>query len=240
MEKERFKEEMLEKSRDLDIRFSVEQIDKFYKYMNLLIEWNEKINLTAIIEPSEIILKHFIDSITILKELKDGSTVVDVGTGAGFPGIPLSIMNSTLKITLVDSLNKRLIFLQEVIKELKLENVELIHSRAEEFGQNKKYREKFDISTSRAVANLSTLSEYLLPLVKVNGKVISMKAGNAQEEINTAQKAIKTLGGKIEHIEEFNLPSSDICRTIIVIDKIKETPGKYPRKPGTPTKEPIK
>ena len=240
MEKERFKEEMLEKSRDLDVRFSVEQIDKFYKYMNLLIEWNEKINLTAIIEPSEIILKHFIDSITILKELKDGSTVVDVGTGAGFPGIPLSIMNSTLKITLVDSLNKRLIFLQEVIKELKLENVELIHSRAEEFGQNKKYREKFDISTSRAVANLSTLSEYLLPLVKVNGKVISMKAGNAQEEINTAQKAIKTLGGKIEHIEEFNLPSSDIGRIIIVIDKIKETPGKYPRKPGTPTKEPIK
>ena len=240
MEKERFKEEMLEKSRDLDVRFSVEQIDKFYKYMNLLIEWNEKINLTAIIEPSEIILKHFIDSITILKELKDGSTVVDVGTGAGFPGIPLSIMNSTLKITLVDSLNKRLIFLQEVIKELKLENVELIHSRAEEFGQNKKYREKFDISTSRAVANLSTLSEYLLPLVKVNGKVISMKAGNAQEEINTAQKAIKTLGGKIEHIEEFNLPSSDIGRTIIVIDKIKETPGKYPRKPGTPAKEPIK
>ena len=240
MEKERFKEEMLEKSRDLDVRFSVEQIDKFYKYMNLLIEWSEKINLTAIIEPSEIILKHFIDSITILKELKDGSTVVDVGTGAGFPGIPLSIMNSTLKITLVDSLNKRLIFLQEVIKELNLENVELIHSRAEEFGQNKKYREKFDISTSRAVANLSTLSEYLLPLVKVNGKVISMKAGNAQEEINTAQKAIKTLGGKIEHIEEFNLPSSDIGRTIIVIDKIKETPGKYPRKPGTPTKEPIK
>ena len=240
MEKERFKEEMLEKSRVLDVRFSVEQIDKFYKYMNLLIEWNEKINLTAIIEPSEIILKHFIDSITILKELKDGSTVVDVGTGAGFPGIPLSIMNSTLKITLVDSLNKRLIFLQEVIKELKLENVELIHSRAEEFGQNKKYREKFDISTSRAVANLSTLSEYLLPLVKVNGKVISMKAGNAQEEINTAQKAIKTLGGKIEHIEEFNLPSSDIGRIIIVIDKIKETPGKYPRKPGTPTKEPIK
>ena len=240
MEHTTFNEGLLEKASTMGVRFSVEQMDKFYKYMNLLIEWNEKINLTAIIEPNEIILKHFIDSITILKDIKDGSTVVDVGTGAGFPGIPLSIMNPTLKITLVDSLNKRLIFLQDVINELDLKNVELVHARAEEFGRNKKYREKFDIATSRAVANLATLSEYLLPLVKINGKVISMKAGNASQEIEDAKKAIKTLGGNINNIEEFNLPQSDIGRTIIIIDKIKETPGKYPRKPGTPSKEPIK
>ena len=240
MEHSTFNEGLLEKAGTMGVRFSVEQMDKFYKYMNLLIEWNEKMNLTAIIEPNEIILKHFIDSITILKDIKDGSTVVDVGTGAGFPGIPLSIMNPTLKITLVDSLNKRLIFLQEVINELDLKNVELVHARAEEFGQNKKYREKFDVVTSRAVANLATLSEYLLPLVKINGKAISMKAGNASQEIEDAKKAIKTLGGNINNIEEFNLPQSDIGRTIIIIDKIKETPGKYPRKPGTPSKEPIK
>ena len=235
-----FNEEMLEKSRVLGVRFSVEQIDEFYKYMNLLIEWNEKMNLTAIIEPSEIILKHFIDSITILKEIKDQEMVVDVGTGAGFPGIPLSIMNPTLKITLVDSLNKRLIFLQEVINELNLKNVELVHARAEEFGQNNKFREKFDIATSRAVANLSTLSEYLLPLVKIKGNVISMKASNAKEEIKDAQKAIGILGGEIKSIDEFNLPQSDIGRTIIVINKNKMTPKKYPRKAGTPAKDPIK
>ena len=240
MEHTTFNEGLLEKASTMGVRFSVEQMDKFYKYMNLLIDWNEKINLTAIIEPNEIILKHFIDSITILKDIKDGSTVVDVGTGAGFPGIPLSIMNPTLKITLVDSLNKRLIFLQEVINELDLKNVELVHARAEEFGRNKKYREKFDVATSRAVANLATLSEYLLPLVKINGKAISMKAGNASQEIEDAKKAIKTLGGNINNIEEFNLPQSDIGRTIIIIDKIKGTPGKYPRKPGTPAKEPIK
>ena len=240
MEYSTFNEELLEKSSTMGVRFSVEQIDKFYKYMNLLIEWNEKINLTAITEPSEIILKHFIDSITILKEIEDGSILVDVGTGAGFPGVPLSIMNPTLKITLVDSLNKRLIFLQEVVKELKLENVELIHARAEEFGQNKKYREKFDIATSRAVANLSSLSEYLVPLVKIGGKVISMKAGNAEQEIEEAQTAIKVLGGCIKKIDEFNLPQSNIERTIITIDKVKNTPNKYPRKAGTPTKEPIK
>ena len=240
MEKELFYEKMQGKAKDLDFQFSVEQLERFFTYMELLIEWNEKMNLTAIIKPEEIILKHFIDSITILKQIKDGETLVDVGTGAGFPGIPLSIMNSTLKITLVDSLNKRLIFLQEVINQLNLENVEIVHARAEEFGQNKKYREKFDIATSRAVANLSTLSEYLIPLVKIDGKVISMKASAAQDEINEAKNAIKILGGKIEKIDEFNLPQSDIGRTVIVMKKEKETPSKYPRKPGIPSKEPIK
>lgn len=240
MEKKRFEEEMSKKSKILGVHFSVEQIEQFYKYMNLLIEWNEKMNLTAITEPKEIILKHFIDSITILKYIDDNSKLVDVGTGAGFPGVPLSIMNPTLKITLVDSLNKRLIFLQEVVKELNLKNIEIVHARAEEFGQNKNYREKFDIATSRAVANLATLSEYLVPLVKIGGKIISMKASNAKEEINDAQKAIEVLGGKIEKIEEFDLPKSDIGRTIIIIDKNKCTPAIYPRKAGTPAKEPIK
>ena len=240
MEKKRFEEEMSKKSKILGVRFSVEQIEQFYKYMNLLIEWNEKMNLTAITEPKEIILKHFIDSLTILKYIDDNSKLVDVGTGAGFPGVPLSIMNPTLKITLVDTLNKRLIFLQEVVKELNLKNIEIVHARAEEFGQNKNYREKFDIATSRAVANLATLSEYLVPLVKIGGKIISMKASNAKEEINDAQKAIEVLGGKIEKIEEFDLPESDIGRTIIIIDKNKCTPAIYPRKAGTPAKEPIK
>ena len=240
MEKKRFEEEMSKKSKILGVRLSVEQIEQFYKYMNLLIEWDEKMNLTAITEPKEIILKHFIDSITILKYIDDNSKLVDVGTGAGFPGVPLSIMNPTLKITLVDSLNKRLIFLQEVVKELNLKHIEIVHARAEEFGQNKNYREKFDIATSRAVANLATLSEYLVPLVKIGGKIISMKASNAKEEINDAQKAIEVLGGKIEKIEEFDLPESDIGRTIIIIDKNKCTPAIYPRKAGTPAKEPIK
>ena len=240
MEKEMFIEKMQKKLKFLDFQFCVEQTEQFFDYMKLLIEWNSKMNLTTITDPEEIILKHFIDSITILKEIENGSTLVDVGTGAGFPGIPLSIMNPTLKITLVDSLNKRLIFLQEVVNKLDLKNVEIIHARAEEFGQNKKYRESFDISTSRAVANLSTLSEYLIPLVKVGGKVIGMKASEAHEEINQAQKAIQVLGGTIEKIDEFNLPESNIGRTIIVIKKNKNTPTKYPRKPGTPSKEPIK
>lgn len=240
MEREEFYEEMLEKSSKLNINLTVEQLNKFYKYMEMLITWNEKINLTAIIEPHEIILKHFIDSLTLDKYLKNNENLVDVGTGAGFPGIPISIVRKDIKITLVDSLNKRLNFLNEVIKELKLENVETVHSRAENLGQDIKYREKFDISTSRAVANLSTLSEYLIPLVKVNGQAICMKAGDAQEEIKNAQNAIKTLGGQVNKIEEFCLPDSDINRTIIIIEKKCSTKKCYPRKAGIPSKEPIK
>ena len=231
---------MKENEKYFDFHFSVEQLEQFFAYMNLLIEWNEKMNLTAIVEPNEIILKHFIDSITILKEIDNNSKIIDVGTGAGFPGVPLSIMNPTLKITLADSLNKRLIFLQEVVNQLGLKNIEIIHARAEELGKNKKYRENFDVATSRAVANLSTLSEYLIPLVKVGGKIISMKAGGAQEEIEAAKKAIKILGGKIEGIEEFKLPQTEIERTIILIKKEEHTPNKYPRKAGVPSKEPIK
>ena len=240
MQKEKFIEIMQEKLKKLEIHFSMEQTEQFFEYMKLLIEWNEKINLTAITEPEEIITKHFIDSLTILKYIKNDYKVVDVGTGAGFPGIPLCIMNPTIKMTLVDSLNKRLIFLQEVVNKLKLKNIEIVHGRAEELGQNIKYRETFDIATSRAVANLSTLSEYLIPLVKINGKIISMKASNAKQEIDEAQNAIQILGGQIESIEEFNLPESDIGRTVIIINKNKPTSKKYPRKSGTPSKEPLK
>ena len=231
---------MQENSKVLGFNFSVEQLEKFYKYMNLLIEWNEKMNLTAITEPNDIILKHFIDSITINKYIENSVKVVDVGTGAGFPGIPLSIIRPDLQITLVDSLNKRLMFLQEIKKELELKNIDIVHARAEEFGQNKNYRETFDIATSRAVANLSTLSEYLVPLVKIKGKCVCMKASDADEEIKQAENAVNILGGKIVKVEKFNLPNSDIGRTIIIINKEKSTNGKYPRKPGTPSKEPLK
>ena len=226
--------------KELSIKLNEEQIQKFYTYMNLLMEWNEKINLTAITKPEEIILKHFVDCLTISKYIETNSKLIDVGTGAGFPGIPLKIYRSDLKVTLVDSLNKRLNFLNEVINSLKLENIETIHARAEELGRNKGYREKFDIATSRAVANLSTLSEYLLPFIKVGGKCICMKGADIDGELNNAKKAIEVLGGKVVGKEVFNLPQSDLGRSIIVIEKTKNTPGKFPRKPGTPAKEPIK
>ena len=239
MKIEEFKQIFNEYLKDINIELDDNQILKFYKYMNLLIEWNEKINLTAIIEPKEIILKHFVDSLTINKYIKENSKMVDVGTGAGFPGIPLKILRDDIDIVLVDSLNKRLKFLQEVINELGLEKIELVHSRAEEFGKNKKYRENFDISTSRAVANLATLSEYLIPLLKKEGYAICMKGNDLDEEIKNANVAIKVLGGKLEMVDEFLLPKSDNKRTILGIKKVKETPNKYPRKPGLPAKEPI-
>lgn len=240
MEKEEFFKKMQVKANKINIVLNEEQKDKLYNYMNLLVEWNEKINLTAITEPNEIILKHFIDSLTISKYIKQNAKLVDVGTGAGFPGIPLKIVREDVEITLVDSLNKRLNFLNEVIVELNLSKIDCIHARAEEIGQNKKYREKFDIATSRAVANLSTLSEYLLPLVKIKGQAICMKAQEIEEELQNSKKAIKTLGGEITKVEKFELPDSDIGRTIIIIEKEQQTPNKYPRKAGLPSKEPIK
>ncbi len=223
----------------INIMLKEEQILMFYKYMNLLLEENEKINLTAIVAPEEVILKHFIDCLTIEKYLKKGQKIIDVGTGAGFPGIPLKIAREDLDITLVDSLNKRLKFLNKIIKELNLKKIETIHSRAEELGKDKRYRESFDIATSRAVANLSTLSEYLIPFVRQKGKCICMKGSSVEEELEKSKKAISILGGKIETIDTFNLPNSDINRSIIIIEKIKTTPLKYPRKPGTPSKEPL-
>ena len=235
-----FKKIMNEYASEIDIAFNDKQIEQFYKYMNLLLEWNEKINLTAITEKKDVILKHFIDSLTISKYIEENSTLVDIGTGAGFPGIPIKIYRPDVKVTLVDSLNKRINFLNEIISELELKDINTIHSRVEEFGKNKRYREQFDIVTARAVANLIVLSEYLLPLTKIDGKCICMKGSEIQEEFNDSKNAIRILGGQIENIYKFNLPKSDILRNIVIIKKVKNTPNKYPRKPGTPTKEPIK
>ena len=231
-----FKHKLLKKCPEL----AHEKQQQFEDYMKLLLEWNEKINLTAITEEDDIILKHFVDSLTILKYIKEGKTIVDVGTGAGFPGLPVKIARDDADVTLVDSLNKRILFLEDVIEKLKLKKIKTLHFRAEEFGQNKKYRESFDIATSRAVANLSTLVEYLLPLVKVGGICICMKGSEIVEELENSKKAINVLGGEIERVEEFTLPESDIKRNIVIIRKINSTPIKYPRKAGTPSKEPIK
>ena len=239
MEKEIFSQDLLKKAKMLGIELNENKIEMFYNYMNLLIEWNKKMNLTAIIEPKEIILKHFMDSITIKKYLKENDEVLDIGTGAGFPGIPLKIVKEDSKITLLDSLNKRITFLQEVINKLNLKDIRGIHGRAEEFVKQKSEREKYDIVTSRAVARLNVLLEYMLPFTKIGGSCICMKANNIEEELKEAEKAINILGGKIEKVDKIILPESDIERNIIIIKKIKETPNKYPRKAGMPTKEPI-
>ena len=239
MDFDEFKAELIIQAKKIDVILDEEQIQKFYKYMELLLEWNEKINLTAIVEPRDVILKHFVDSLTICKELQKNKTLADIGTGAGFPGIPVKILRPDLDITLIDSLNKRVNFLTMVIEALKLEKIIALHGRIEDFGKNKKYREKFDYVTSRAVANLSTLSEYMIPLVKIGGKCICMKGSNIDEELKNAEKAIKTLGGKIEKVDTFLLPDTDMGRNIILIKKEKATSNKYPRKAGTPAKEPI-
>ena len=230
---------MIDYGKEINIVFTEEQLQKFYQYMNLLIEWNEKINLTAIVEPKEIILKHFIDSLTIIKYIEPNKSVIDIGTGAGFPGIPVKIMREDLDITLLDSLNKRIHFLNEVIQKLELKNITAIHARIEEFAKNKQYREAFDVATSRAVANLTTLSEYMLPMVDLKGMVICMKGSEINEEVSKSKNSIKLLGGKIDKIEEFTLPKSDNGRNLILIKKERQTPGKYPRKPGIPSKEPL-
>ncbi len=235
-----FKELMCSYGEKIDIKFNDKQLNQFYEYMNLLLEWNEKINLTAITEPEEVILKHFIDSLTINKYIEQNKKLADVGTGAGFPGIPLKIYRPDLDITLVDALNKRINFLNEVINKTDLKGIKTVHSRIEDFGKDKKYREKFDYVTARAVANLTTLSEYLVPITKLNGKCICMKGNEIEEEIENSKNAIKILGGKIENIDYFKLPNSDISRNVIIINKIKNTPSIYPRKAGLPSKEPLK
>ena len=216
---------------------SNEQIEEFKSYYKLLIEWNEKINLTAITEEEEVITKHFADSLSIINYIPDNSKVIDVGTGAGFPGVPLKIANESLQITLLDSLNKRLLFLDEVIKELDLKDIKTIHGRAEEIAHNKDYREQYDIAVCRAVAKLNVLAEYMLPYLKVGGTFICMKGPNINEEIESSMKAIKLLGGRIEKIESFELKENQ--RNIIIIKKEKNSPKNFPRKAGTPSKSPI-
>lgn len=212
----------------------------FKKYMELLKEWNQKFNLTAIEEDNEIALKHFVDSLSIVPFLPKGKCkLVDVGTGAGFPGIPVKIIRADIDVMLVDSLDKRVTFLKEVVKELALNGINAVHSRAEDFGAKAEYREKFDISIARAVAGLPVLLEYCLPLTKVGGIFIAMKGSSMEEEVSKAGKALDILGGKIEEVKELTLPLSDIKRNVIIIRKFRQTPTKYPRKPGKPSKEPL-
>lgn len=239
MELNEFCKEIEKKSSKIDINLDNEICNKLYNYMNLLLEWNEKINLTAITDEKEIILKHFIDSFTINKFINSGDKMLDIGTGAGFPGLPIKIIRPEVDVFLMDSLNKRINFLNEVIESLQLKNIEAFHSRAEEMAKNNKFREKFDVVTSRAVAKLNILLEYMLPYTKIDGKCLCMKGPNIEEEIKEAEKALKILGGEIEKIEKIILPDSNIERKIIIIRKKSATPLKYPRKAGMPTKEPL-
>ena len=240
MEEKDFKEELRKAAESIEITLDNVMLEKFYDYKNMIIEWNEKINLTAITEDTEYIIKHFVDSITVSKYIGTDKKVIDIGTGAGFPGIPLNIVNNNNNTVLFDSLNKRLKVLEEIINELGLKNIITLHGRAEETFKNKEYREKFDIATSRAVAALNVLAELMLPAVKVGGICICMKGNNAEEEIVDAKKAIKEMGGEIIKVEKIVLPILNLERNIIIIKKVKQTSNKYPRKPGTPQKEPIR
>ena len=239
---EKYNIESFEKDlEELNIKLEKRQVCQFLQYYELLVEWNSFMNLTAITDFDEVIKKHFIDSLSLIKgiDLSKEYSVIDIGTGAGFPGIPLKIAFPNLKITLLDSLNKRIKFLDEVINTLDLKDIKTIHGRAEDFAKDKNYRQSYDLCVSRAVANLSTLSEYCLPYVKVGGKFISYKSEKITDEMNAAKNAIKILGGNINGQVDFNLPDSDIYRNLFIIDKIKDTPNKYPRKAGLPSKEPL-
>lgn len=225
----------------IGITLNEQQKQQFDKYYEMLVEWNKVMNLTGITEYDEVNLKHFTDSLTIARtqEMQKVQSVIDIGTGAGFPGIPLKIAFPHLKVVLLDSLNKRIKFLDAVIEELGLENISTIHGRAEDFAKQKEYREQFDYVVSRAVANLTVLSEYCLPYVKEDGYFLPYKSGDIKEEAANSKKAVKILGGNIEDIISFEIPDTDMARTILKIHKTKATPKRFPRKAGLPTKEPI-
>lgn len=227
-----------------EVSLSERQLNQFYLYYELLIKWNEVMNLTAITEMDQVVTKHFIDSLSLIKIVDNlsctGFSIIDIGTGAGFPGIPLKIAFPNIKITLLDSLNKRVKFLDEVIGKLDLEDIETVHGRAEDLGRDKKYRESFDLCVSRAVANLSTLLEYCLPFVKKDGLFISYKSGKIEEELNQAKGALRILGGEIANTISFQLPKADGERCLVKIKKVENTSKKYPRKAGLPGKEPLR
>ncbi len=226
---------------ELNICLTPYQVEQLFEYKTLLLEWNKNINLTAITDEKEVLTKHFLDCMTVNNavNLIEYKTLIDIGTGAGFPGLVLKIVFPHLKVTLVDSLNKRINFLNEVIDKLSLSGVECIHARAEDLGQQAKYREKFDICASRAVANLATLCEYSLPFVKNGGYFIALKGQKIEEEIEQAFSAIKTLGGNLENVVDAKVPTTDLNHKIAKIKKVAKTPRQYPRKAGEPNKSPL-
>lgn len=228
---------------EFGIELTAEMEEQFLLYYNMLIEWNSFMNLTAITDFDEVLKKHFTDSVSLIRAIPDLGEkkyrMIDIGTGAGFPGIPLKIVFPNISVVLLDSLNKRVNFLKEVISKLQLTDITAMHGRAEDFAKNKEYRESFDLCVSRAVANLATLSEYCLPFVKKNGRFISYKSEKVSEEFEISGKAISVLGGEYENQVTFELPDSDIYRNLFIIKKKSATPGKYPRKAGLPSKEPI-
>lgn len=226
----------------LHISLSENQISRFIKYYELLDEWNGRINLTAIKEYQDIMKKHFIDSLSLIRayNVTKDAALIDVGTGAGFPGLALKIAYPNLEVTLLDSLKKRISFLNEVISELQLSGVKTIHGRAEDYARSELFRERFDLCVSRAVANLSTLSEYCLPFVQLGGAFIAYKSERVSEEITDASYAISILGGRVKEQVEFMLPNSDIYRNLFVVEKVKNTPDFFPRKAGLPEKSPIR
>lgn len=232
---------LIENMKMISVELTDKQVSQFIKFYEMLVEWNKVMNLTGITEYDEVVMKHFVDSLSIVKVngFDNVTSIIDVGTGAGFPGIPLKIVFPEIKITLLDSLNKRIRFLNAVIDELELENIETIHGRAEDFSKKEDYREQYDLCVSRAVANLATLSEYCLPYVKEDGYFLPYKSGDIKEEAANSKKAVKILGGSIEDIISFEIPDTDMARTILKIHKTKATPKRFPRKAGLPTKEPI-
>lgn len=236
---EEFKKVFLEEADKNNIKVNDNEIEKLYKYMIGIIEWNDKVNVTAITEEKLFIVKHFVDSLLINHYLQGKEKIIDIGTGGGFPGIPLKILNSNKKFTLIDSVNKKLNVIRDLSEKIKLENLEIIHARAEDLANTKEFREIYDVATTRAVSNLSTILEYMLPFVKVGGIAICMKGPNYKEELDEAKKAIEVLGGKFEQIETFNL-EGEMERNILVIRKVKNTPKKFPRGQGKPLKEPIR
>ncbi|MDV4150821.1 16S rRNA (guanine(527)-N(7))-methyltransferase RsmG [Clostridium sp. AL.422] len=233
---------MKEASLEVGFDLTEKQYNQFILYMRLLQEWNEKINLTAITEDEEVIKKHFIDCIKAFKSnaVKNAKTVIDVGTGAGFPGLPIAIMNPNIEVTLLDSLNKRINFLNTVIAKLELKNVVTIHSRAEDGARKPEFREKFDVATSRAVANMAVLSEFCLPYVKQDGYFVALKGPAVDDEIKDGKNAINTLGGELENIIEVSIEESDLKHNIVEVKKVKKCPKTYPRKAGSINKKPIK